>query len=317
MSNESLYQKIQPIKISTTPFNISNFQFNTFECMSGSNIINLPNYVAPGTSFTIINLDTITKTIMNGTSVFAQLNSNQTIIVIADITSNSWVISSSTSNIIGSLFNSIDEPFTINSTPFTITTELLSQNNYFICMNGSNIINLPTSIKGYSFSIYNLTFNPIALPNLVPSILIPFQKIILFGRITGNWSTFDSIILNPLITPTALIGSSGVQTNNTVGATFPVSLFPGLTTINGGYNFNAILTINSSNLNENGTLVTPCFISTLTPTLPARINFLSQQAGNAAFQFGITATSNTNLIIKIYLSTTTETNWKIDIITTN
>lgn len=133
----SLYQEIQPVQILTTPFNISNFQFNTFECNVGSNIINLPSFVAIGNSFTINNIDTTAKTIMNGTNTFATLAPAQSIIIFGDQVTNSWVISSvnndfSPYNIIGTTGNTAFIPNTPATGTITLNEPLINvDGNYY------------------------------------------------------------------------------------------------------------------------------------------------------------------------------------------
>lgn len=123
----SLYQQIQPTQILTTPYQISNFQFNTFECISGSNIIILPEYVVAGYSMTIINEDSIAKTIMNGSSTFTILGVNQSIIIVGDSISNLWVIASSISNpfnIIGTSGNLVKTNGTAASGTISLLTPI-------------------------------------------------------------------------------------------------------------------------------------------------------------------------------------------------
>ena len=321
MSNDSLYQKIQPIKISTTPFNISNFQFNTFECMSGSNIINLPNYVAPGTSFTIINSDTLgSKTIYNGITIFTTLTSGQSIIIIADITSNSWIISSTSGG--GSIPSSVNsiykniEPISISTTPYTLTSEILAQNNLFYCIGNASVINLPPAILGFTFAIQNQLPKVITINNLSLTTLNPYQKINILGPTdTGSWLTCDSSTINTTIPSFRINGTTGTQTSAIIGDTFPFNLTQPLGTINGNYFFNAVLTINATQSTEAGTLMNPCCIPT-DGSLGAEINFTGDV--NSNFAVTITANSNSRLTVTVDRSNIGAlTNWRVDIYNIN
>lgn len=138
----SLYQQIQTIEISTSPFNISNFQFNTFECISGSGTINLPDYVVSGASFTIINKDINNKVIVGGLNIIT-LFSNQSVIIIADSITNKWISSSISSisslspyTIIGSSGNN---PVAIASGTITLNTPLLYVGNTYFFKVGVTI----------------------------------------------------------------------------------------------------------------------------------------------------------------------------------
>ena len=187
----TLYKQVQPISITTSPFNISNFQLNTFECNAGSNIINLPSYVVVGNSFTIINNDSTSK-IINDNSFVTELDPNQSVIFIGNIISNLWEIlkvdnTNSKYDIIGTSGNT---PKATTTGIINLTKPLVKSNGYYYFK--SSVI-LFTTNYSVGVSTISTLFNPITIPGILSEIYLftPASTVSQFSFLILNENTIS------------------------------------------------------------------------------------------------------------------------------
>jgi hypothetical protein len=199
---------ISTTSITSTPYTISSFAYNTFICNAGSSVINLPVNIAIGYTFQIINNDTTTKTINNGL-INITLQQSTNITFFGNSITNTWQISDTgVSNALPIIYTNVIGTGAITSaTGSTVSLTMTGTPNPTVLV----LIQVLTLLGSYTSSQVMFSANGGVGANAY-TILIP-----VFGTTTNQFYIFTVYVGNTTSTAYAKIAYSttGIPVPNT------------------------------------------------------------------------------------------------------